>query len=213
MPDIGLLIPLAEILGLSVTELLEGRRTDVPEDRTPEQVEDIVKTAIAFSEDAPGMRRSISKIRAMIFSGCCIVAMLEAVLVSFLELPVIKEASLANSGLRVLIVMGVIFCGYFMLCAPERLPGYYDDNEIHYFSDGFLRMNIIGLTFNNRNWPHILRCCRIWAVLASVLPIPVFTALSLLIPNQYYFDSRNIAFIAFIGGLVIPVYIMGRKYK
>ena len=68
-PDVGLLIPLAEELGLSATELLEGRRMAVPEDRSPEQVEDIVKSALTYSEQSPaekagpGLRRLRSRRR------------------------------------------------------------------------------------------------------------------------------------------------------
>ena len=213
VPDIGLLVPLSEVLGLSVTELLEGQRAVMPGDRTPEQVEDIVKTAIAFSEDTPEKRRTISKKRVLILVGSLIIAMLEALLVSLLELPVVQEASSADSAPRVYILLGVIFCGYFMLRAPERLPSYYDDHEISGFLDGFFRINIPGVSFNNRNWPHILRFCRIWTVLAIVIPIPIFTAMSLLLPSRYYLDGQHIALALFLGSLFIPICVIAKKYK
>ena len=49
MPDISLLIPLAEILEVSVTELLEGRRMVTMEELKQGEVERLVKKALLFS--------------------------------------------------------------------------------------------------------------------------------------------------------------------
>ena len=48
LPDISMLLPLAEALEVSVTELLESRRIDVAESTDMEQVEEIVKRPSAF---------------------------------------------------------------------------------------------------------------------------------------------------------------------
>ena len=49
MPDISLLIPLSEILEVSVTELLEGRLFPEETHMEPDQVELLVKKALTFS--------------------------------------------------------------------------------------------------------------------------------------------------------------------
>ena len=58
MPDISLLIPLAEILDVSVTELLEGRKLDSALNMDTEQVEVLVKKALTLSDDNPEKKKS-----------------------------------------------------------------------------------------------------------------------------------------------------------
>ena len=50
IPDVGLLLPLAEVLGVSVTELLLCRRDAAPD---PETAEAAVRTALAYGEELP----------------------------------------------------------------------------------------------------------------------------------------------------------------
>ena len=51
IPDVSLLVPLAEILDVSVTELLESRRINVPESMNKEQTDNLVKKVIELSEE------------------------------------------------------------------------------------------------------------------------------------------------------------------
>ena len=53
MPDISLLMPLADILDVTVTELLEGRKLDQTVSMNTGQVETIVKKALNFSDETP----------------------------------------------------------------------------------------------------------------------------------------------------------------
>ena len=57
MPDISLLVPLSDILGISVTELLEGKKIDSASSIKTEEVETIVKKALALSEETPEKAR------------------------------------------------------------------------------------------------------------------------------------------------------------
>ena len=208
VPDIGLLIPLAEILGLSVTELLEGRRAVAPEDRTPEQVEDIVKTAIAFSEDAPEKRQADRKKRGLIYAICVLIAAIEAGLLWRFDM---EPLLLDNQICWMHLFFGVFFGAYFMLFALERLPGYYDDNEINYYVHGMFRIHMPGMTFNNRNWPYILGAIRLWAMLTTVLIIPAFVVLFLLFPPQYFLSGQYVIMALSLGGLVIAEYVANKK--
>ena len=81
MPDISLLIPLAEILEVSVTELLEGRRLDPDSEMNAEKVEELVKKALALSEETPEnrqMRKERRRKNAVIFCSCTLFMILEA---------------------------------------------------------------------------------------------------------------------------------------
>lgn len=224
-PDVGLLIPLSEALGLSVTELLEGKRTVTPEDRSPEQVEDIVKAVITYSGEIPEKQSAERKKRVLFFAACVLTAVLEFGLLWWFGVPSAMDVSLVDAFYRgaftrnggshyaVIVLLSIGLGAYLMFFAPERLPSYYDDNEIHYFSNGVLRLNMAGLTFNNRNWPHILRCLRIWSMLAAVLTIPVYAAVAAFFPLFYEQYSGFFLLFLYLGGLFAPIYIVGRKYK
>ena len=53
LPDTVLLIPLANLLDVSVTELLMCERLPNDDVLKPDKVEDIVKTAITYADEAP----------------------------------------------------------------------------------------------------------------------------------------------------------------
>ena len=51
IPDVAILVPLADILGVTVTELLECRRLPKDEPMGSQQTEEIVKKVICLSEE------------------------------------------------------------------------------------------------------------------------------------------------------------------
>ena len=59
--------------------------------------------------------------------------------------------------------------GWLCLFARDVLPGYYDQGKISFYADGPFRMNLAGVHFNNRNWPHILRAMRLWTTVTPVV--------------------------------------------
>ena len=213
-PDVGLLIPLAEELGLSATELLEGRRMGGPEDRSPEQVEDIVKSALTYSEQSPELERKRRKKRALVSGACVAVAALETGGLWLLEART-GRGLLAQllSSFGVMELLSLVFGAYLMLLIPERLPAYYDDNAISAVSFGAFRMNLAGIHFNNRNWPHILRAMRAWCVLEAVLGLPLSAAWAVLFPAAYGRWGWQALLLLFLGGLFVPVYVQGKKYQ
>ena len=74
-------------------------------------------------------------------------------------------------------------------------------------------MNFPGLTFNNRNWPHILHVCRVWLLSLAVLWPVLYGAVSLLFPAAagqeagWAFAGMAAAFSMFL-----PIAIAGRRY-
>ena len=68
MPDISLLIPLAEALEVSVTELLEGRKLDPESEMKAEKVEELVQKALNLeTPEEKGKRR---KHDIAVFGSC-----------------------------------------------------------------------------------------------------------------------------------------------
>lgn len=210
LPDISLLIPLAEILDLSVTELLEGKRIGNDSKMNAGQVEDLVKKALSFSEKKPEKSPQQKRKHRLIFSAC-IAAVLSEWLACFL-ISHIYQIMLFDETLLVLQVLGLFFAAYFWLKAKERLPAYFDENKISAYNDGFFEMNMPGIYFNNRNWPHILRTCRIWSVLCAVVFPLLCTGISWLWPGVWKIAGLFIVLFFCLGGLFIPAYYVARKY-
>ena len=74
-------------------------------------------------------------------------------------------------------------------------------------------MNIPGVTFNNSNWPHIVRTGRIWACLTMVLypllSLLLFFAMPVLWPKA----ETAVFLLLILGGLFLPLYAVGKKYQ
>ncbi len=197
LPDIQLLIPLAEIMGVTVTELLEGRRMENPEPMEPEQVEQLVKKAINLSEPAP-----VNPKRIMIFLGAVLILVLEKAVGSLVG-TAFQPTSLT------LELLAVFFGVYFWFFIKERLPDYYDQNRIGAYYDGPFRMNVPGVSFNNTNWPRIVRFLRIWSVTVMVVEPLIGIGISFL-PGWLSFGAQMVLLAVFLLSLFVPMYILGR---
>jgi len=206
IPDTSLLVPLAEQLGVTVTELLLGRRMESGEELSPGQVEEIVKTAVGrVGEDADALYRRTVLWRR-IFAG---VLLLSAAEMLWLYL----RGGFPSPALPVVVIAAGI-CGlYFCFFARTALPAYYDENPVHTFSDGVFRMNVPGLTFHNGNWPHILTACRIWAA-AVVTGLPLLClAAAALFPILWTRAERIVTVVLPLAGLLAAVYLPGKRYE
>lgn len=205
IPDVGLLVPLAEVLGVTVTELLSGERQYQPLDS--QQVEDVVKKAITYSEDVP--RRKLRRKHLAVYLGCILLTLLELVILHLL----VGFEKINQEYLLLTVIFGVLFGAYFLLIAKERLPDYYDSNRINGLIDGPFRMNIPGIRFNNSNWPHILRCGQIWSMV-TMTAYPALTGLMhALSPAFWQSHEEKILLVLILGGLFVPMVIVGKKYE
>ena len=205
IPDVALLVPLSEILDISVTELLKCQRIAHSAPMNTAQVEDIVKTAIRYSEGT-GPQRFHKKGLLCYFLclGIC-AAEMAAMYFSSTRFSV-------NENLTVILLLCAVFGLYFMAFSLKNLPAYYDENRISAFSDGPVRLNIPGIRTTNRNWPHIVKVGRLWSMGMLVL----YPLLSMLM--QTYFSSFWAAYEAPVflviisGGLFLPLIVVGRKH-
>ena len=161
LPDIALLRPLAQCLGVSVTELLQGERLPRDAALAPAEVERLVGGALELSEEGPrpGLRH-LPAYLASALAACLEVGLLLA-----------QGRTLTELKDSVLLVVGLclVFGAWACFFAKERLPAYYDENHISSYSDGPFRMNLPGVRFHNGNWPAILRACRTWTLVTPVV--------------------------------------------
>lgn len=204
LPDISLLIPLADCLGVGVAELLEGRRTENPEEA--ENVEILVKKALSLAEEDPEQAKHERKERALLFGGAALVSVLMYALGGWL-----LGRGGYGGGFPALLVyemLGLVFGVYFWCFLKEKLPGYYDENRINFYGDGFLKINFPGVSFNNTNWPKVVKAFRIWSVV-TVLAVPLLNIVLSLLPieEEAYLVCQMVTLVVFLGSLFLPVYL------
>lgn len=123
VPDVSLLLPLAELLGVSVTELLEGRR--LGEELIPAgEVETLVKKALTLPTEPAEVKQERVKKYLPVYLICNVAGVLEALAV--------WRMGWMSERMQILLWMscgfGFLFGAYFFF-NDEVLPGYYDENR------------------------------------------------------------------------------------
>jgi len=203
LPDIGLLTPLADLLGVTVAELLKGERMEGETLDTCE-VKELVGQAVRFSTEEQEKKQRTSKLWRLAWVVCTLAALGETV---FLRL---GGASWAELGDNVLLVDVLCILFGFWLCwlIREKLPAYYDENKISFYGDGVFRMNLPGVRFNNSNWPHIVKVMRVWML---ALPL-VFPPVYWLLRGNWDILGLPVTLLACLG-FFIPAVAAGRKYQ
>lgn len=207
IPDVTLLIPLGDALGVTVTELLECRRMEHSEPMTAGQVEQIVQTTIRMSDEEEQPMKKATRIGT--YFGCVIGVVME---LAFLNLRGFTPDTWSEC-LQLSVLFGLFFGGYFMLFAKAKLPPYHDEYKINGMIQGAFRMNLPGLAFNNRNWPHILKAGRIWSMTVLVSYPLVYFFLYSYLPGFWAQYETAVIVTLLLGGLFIPVYYVGKKYE
>lgn len=204
IPDTALLIPIAELFGITVTELLMCQRMEPEHEMDAGLVESVVKTAISYPDAKPvrtyQVKNKWGKLYILALIVCCI------------ELVVSLLNGYVTTGLIVMTGLAIPFGAYYCFLAVVRLPAYYDENRICVYSDLWFEMNFPGLAFNNRNWQHILDAARVWAIV-SMTAYPVVNALLVFLLSDLWFLELVLVLPAALGGIFIPVYVVGKKYE
>lgn len=205
IPDTAMLMPLAQQLGVTVTELLTCQKLQPQESMEPEKVESVVKTAITYAQQQPK--------RAYQEAGRWPVIYVLALVLGGLGLLVNIQMGPLVETLTVPMLLGGIFGVCFVFAAHVQLPEYYDQNRIGGVIDGPLRLHLPGVAFNNRNWPYILRVGRVWAC-AVLAAWPWGYALrQWLQPQAWQNVAEYVALVALLGGFFIPVYVTAKRFE
>ena len=204
-PDISLLIPLAGALDLSVTELLEQRRLDSGDRMDAGQVEDLVKKAIRLSGDGGGRYRQAARKWLLPYLACLLIMGLELLALHLLHFSV--------ELILVFPLLSAFFAAWFCFFVKSRLPGYYDENSISAVYQGSFRMNIPGVSFNNRNWPHVVSAMR-RAMLTGMVGCPAaYLLLMLLLPGQAEQYAVFVLLPLFLCLIFLPIYRTAKKFS
>lgn len=215
MPDITILTPLAETLGVTVAELLNCQR--MPEQSLPtEQVDVLMKKVISFRDDTviPPWKRWK---HWLILGITWLIVGIEWMTLLYMK----HDASAMSSEMGTFLLLSAIFGVYFWLLIFEKLPKYYDENRIsYYYSNGF-KMNIPGVSLNNSNWPRIVKTVRWWCVYEPI-SVPLIYALVHYVEFQTGVGiiwGRNmstamlILLLYSLLTLFLPLIYVGKKYQ
>ncbi|WP_418746133.1 helix-turn-helix domain-containing protein [Frisingicoccus sp.] len=209
IPNVSMLIPLAEILGVTVTELLRGERLEAAGTLNRDEVEKLVTCSVDMSMKEQGTQRRLRKQWSGIYVFTLCAAAAE--LIMFRGLGFTWE-EMADSVLPY-VGMLLLFGGWFCIFAKETLPSFYDKNKINFVSDGVFRMNMPGLHFNNSNWPYILKVGRVWNCVGAVLFPIIGYILWRCFGNEMWILTRMLVPLLVTLGMFIPMYIFGKKYE
>ena len=141
LPSVPLLMPLAEALGLSISELMSCEEAPDGDDVGRAETDRLVAASLGLSGAAlTGRQRAM---RAAAFLGTVAIwGALTARLVFSRDIGSLSQAlsdPAVAGGLLMLAAMA-----YFSFCCRETLPGYYDENRISFVAQGPFRMNLGG---------------------------------------------------------------------
>lgn len=205
IPDTALLIPLADLLGISVTELLMCERINDSKPMDAGQVEGIVKTAISYSGDNTTRAYQNKSIWKLIY--------VVALLIGAAELLLLHMTNQLSEGVGVIMLLGAIFGAYFCFFTRNRLPTYHDENRITSYGDGPFRMNLPGVAINNSNWPYIVLVARIWTTAMMIAYPIIFYLMMTFLPELWNTLGNTISAVIVFCSLFIPIVAVAKKYE
>ena len=78
---------------------------------------------------------------------------------------------------------------------------------------GVFRMNMVGVHFNNSNWPYIVRVGRLWSVLSAILFPILYLIGNEFFPEFWRLGGVFVQLILCLGTLFIPLYVVAKKYE
>lgn len=204
LPDTALLVPLSELLGVSVTELLLCRRLEEEDHISHETTEDVVKAAMNYKDVQE---------RAWVKSGRWVLIYPFALITGGLGLWFGYRSGASALTVYTVAILASIFGAYFCFFVKTRLPAYYDDNRISGVYDSPFLMNVPGLYFNNSNWPYIILVGRIWSCTAAAAYPVINWLFSVYAAGFWAKVELYVCLFLVLGGLFVPMYIVGKKYE
>lgn len=205
LPDTPLLIPLAELLDVSVTELLLCEKMPQQTPMQTKQVEDIVKTAITYADETPKRAYQEKSGWIAVYGASLLLGCIGTILNIRTKQPCLES-------LLTIVVLCAIFGAYFCCFTKTKLPAFFDENNVNFFYDGAFLMHFPGIRFHNGNWQPIVNVVRISMCLFLIL----FPILNFIMGNaaqdNWAFIGNYAFLVVFLCGFLVPIYLVGKKY-
>lgn len=208
LPDVTLLTPLAETLGITVSELLAGERL-VSRSMDARETESLVRQVIDLSGQVQRRRPLFRQKAALPFLLSLPLSFCELFLLT--RLGCAWETVWADVGVYTLLPL--MFGIYFCLFSPQRLPDYYDQYRINAFYDGPFRIHLPGLRFTNRNLPYIMNIGQLWSIGTLLLSPLLYLLLLRVFPVYQNSPGQYIQLALTLTSLFAPMWLVGRRYE
>ena len=206
MPDTVLLIPLANLLDVSVTELLMCERLPNDDVLKPDKVEDIVKTAIAYADEAPERAYHVKSKWIVIYGVSLLICGISTFLNHTMATPCMDSLIMS-------VLMCAVFGAYFCCFVRMKLSRFYDENNVNIFYDGPFRMHVPGVNFNNHNWPLIVQAFRLSLCLSMIL-MPILNLLASSVAVAVWENiGRYVLVVIMLCSIFLPIYVVWKKYE
>jgi len=204
-PDVGLLMPLADILGVTVTELLQSEK--LPQEKVIDKynADEIVAKAIRISNGEIKSSFAEKKHWVTLFAASLITGAVEVAGLIMLGFNKYYIADFVP-----FMVVSIFLGAYFTFVVKDRIPGFYDDNKINFYTDGFMKLNMPGLYFNNSNWPYIVVYIRYWSYSLNIAVPVFFFVFDRFIP---IYLTGILCLVIVMTTLLVPIYAIGKKYE
>lgn len=193
-PNVTLLIPIAEVLDVTVSELLTATRSRINENA-------VYQTSL---QDAISKRKRFWIVAFKISIGVWLFEMFLCFILH-ISLESIKDTLFLS-------LMMIVFSGWLCIFAKDLLPAYYDENKIDYVSQGIFRIHMIGLSFHNGNWPYLLTLFRSFALATAVL-LPAVCYITVLLGGITLWKTmQGIMVVVWTLIFIFATYYVGKKY-
>ena len=209
VPDISLLVPLAEQLNVTVAELLQGRRVEEERRFTREEAEELIRKALTFSAEPPERRQARTQKFLPVYVVSTVLGLVETAAVWAVGL---AETEGAMMLLIIDVIFGIVYGAYALFWMPEVLPRYYDENRVCNFAQGAFHIHIPGVYYNNRNWCHVLKWMRVWCLVSMILT-PLCTAAVVMLERATGWQAWAFVLIVYIVSLFGAIVIPAKKYE
>lgn len=131
VPDISLLVPLAEQLNVTVAELLQGCRVEEEQRFTREETEELIRKALTFSAEPPERRQARTQKFLPLYGVSVVLGLVETAAVWAVGLAGTEGAMML---LIINVIFGIVYGAYTLFWMPETLPRYYDENHVCNFA-------------------------------------------------------------------------------
>lgn len=199
LPDTALLLPISEVLDISVTELLKGERMAEDTQLDMTEVEKLVAKTIDISNQENQIKSAQQAKWRNTYILCLMVSLAELLFIC----PFIYLTPIAfpMTNLYIGVLLLTLFGGWFCLKIRDTLPTYYDENTITSYSDGFFRMNLGTIRISNRNWPHIVKVGRTGLCLLQIIYPLAYLLCGILLPVELE------AYVSFTMFLILTIFI------
>ena len=201
IPDANLLEPISQQLGITLPELLHGER--ISDQISVEEADSLIKESLNLVISNETIEESKKK-RLRLFIVTLIFTIMIMVLTFY-------NQNLFRMSIIIVVPMVLAFQFYFTFFVKETLPKYYDENKISYYTDGFIRLHVSGIYFNNRNWIPILHALCYGMSLCSVL-IFIITLMTIQFKFNELFCNIGSLVILFLC-LFVPLIIQAKRYS